>query len=110
MTRTEALVKLLALGPMIYPELLEVTGWPREELDTAIASSVAVTWRNGGRGQREYMLRGHGHSALAALASMPAAHPPVGTPPAGSRAGNSHPADSGLEGFFGQVNRGERVI
>jgi len=110
MTRAEALTKLLALGPLTYPELIDVTRWPRDELDATIASTVAVTWRNGGRGQREYMLRGYGRSALATLAASPATHPPVGTPPAGSRAGNSHPADSGLEGFFGQVNRGERVI
>jgi hypothetical protein len=31
-TRAYALLALLRLGPMRWPELVEVTGWPLEEL------------------------------------------------------------------------------
>lgn len=37
MPKTEALPKLLALGPLRKPALREITGWPDEELTKVIA-------------------------------------------------------------------------
>lgn len=61
MTHSEALRKLLALGPCTDPELIAICGWPSSELHAALRELVSmgvVTWANVGRGMRLWQLKG----------------------------------------------------
>lgn len=58
MTRAYALLRLLSLGPMRWPELVEVTGWPLDELrgllDAGLASGAVRRIEIGRAGNTAY--------------------------------------------------------
>ncbi|WP_183026416.1 hypothetical protein [Variovorax sp. UMC13] len=52
MTRAEAMRKLLALGELRSPDLLETCGWPRAEVQSVLDAEIEagrITWVNNRR-------------------------------------------------------------
>jgi hypothetical protein len=68
MTRSEALIKLLALGPLSKPEIWRVMGGCLLTLNDAFFDLIAagqITWRNGGgNGHQMWMLTPAARAAL----------------------------------------------
>lgn len=63
MTREEALLKLLALGPLTDAEIPKVTGWTRADADAVVRAlherqAIGMHRINGGNGPPMYFLGG----------------------------------------------------
>lgn len=105
MTRSEALLKLLALEPETRSRLIVVTGWDSEETEATLDRLVEdglVTYRNGthgARGERRYYPKpGKGRKASGNARVLPSA--------TGAVRSDLHDACSGLLRGAGAVASG----